>query len=225
MQSTLTMLKPLQLRLEKIAKFPKRSHGENLMGTWQRRQTGHHFVWAIYEVPTHRTIAGSITTSSVCSAVFTPPLPGESQHKDRSSLDLNNIGGRFTFSRRLFTRFREEFRCLDIIQTCFVTRCVWCCPEMPQISEKAQRSKSWRSSPRSWTVLQICSSLVVLIHIFFFPLLDRRHLVSKMVSAVANGYEHSVRWRIGLFHINLGKILNCAKIAKFKRRIIIFISC
>ena len=39
----------------------------------------------------------------------------------------------------------------------------------------------------------ICSSLVVLIHIFFFPLLDRRHSVSKMVSAVANGYEHSVR--------------------------------
>lgn len=26
-QSTLTMLKPLQLRLEMIAKFPKRSHG------------------------------------------------------------------------------------------------------------------------------------------------------------------------------------------------------
>ena len=103
---------------------------------WIRdNETGHHYVWAIYEVPAHRsiTIAGSITKSSVCSAVFTPRLPGESQHKDRSSLDLNNIGVRFTFSRRLFTRFREEFRCLDIILTCFVTRCVWCCPEMPQI--------------------------------------------------------------------------------------------
>ena len=94
---------------------------------WIRdNETGHHYVWAIYEVPAHRsiTIAGSITKSSVCSAVFTPPLPGESQHKDRSSLDLNNIGVRLTFSRGLFTRFREEFRCLDIILTCFVTRCV-----------------------------------------------------------------------------------------------------
>lgn len=53
----------------------------------------------IYEVPALRsiTIAGSITTSSLCSAVFTPPLPGESQHKDPSSLDLNNTGDRFTF--------------------------------------------------------------------------------------------------------------------------------
>ena len=56
---------------------------------WIRdNETGHHYVRAIYEVPAHRsiTIAGSITKSSVCSAVFTPPLPGESQHKDRSSL-------------------------------------------------------------------------------------------------------------------------------------------
>ena len=92
-------------------------------------KTDHHFVsgamfgpYMTY-VPTI-TIAGSMTTSSLCSAVFTPPLPGESQHNDLSSLDLNNIGDRFTFPRRLFTRFWEEFCCLDIILTCFVTRCV-----------------------------------------------------------------------------------------------------
>ena len=46
---------------------------------WIRdNETGHHYVGAIYEVPAD-TIAGSITKSSVCSAVFTPPLPGESQ--------------------------------------------------------------------------------------------------------------------------------------------------
>lgn len=91
--------------------------------------------------------------------------------------------------------------------------------------KKRREARAEEAVPGLWTVLQICSSLVVLIHIFLFPLLDRRHLVSKMVSAVANGYEHSVRWRIGSCHINLEKILNCAKIAKFKRRIIIFISC
>lgn len=198
---------------------------------WIRdNETGHHYVWTIYEVPAHRsiTIAGSITKSSVCSAVFTPPLPGESQHKDRSWSQQHRSPFYF-FSRVIhaipgrISLFRHHSNLL-----CYQVRLMLpgnASDVVDRLSEKAQRSKSWRSSPRSWTVLQICSSLVVLIHIFFFPLLDRRHLVSKMVSAVANGYEHSVRWRIGLFHINLGKILNCAKIAKFKRRIIIFISC
>ena len=205
------------------------------MGTWQRRQTGHHFVWAIYEVPTHRSTERSRAQQQNRRFVQRF-LPHRCQEKvnTRIVVDLNIVGVRFTFSRGFFTRvfhaipgrislFRHHSNLL-----CYQVRLMLpgnASDVVDRLSEKAQRSKSWRSSPRSWTVLQICSSLVVLIHIFFFPLLDRRHLVSKMVSAVANGYEHSVRWRIGLFHINLGKILNCAKIAKFKRRIIIFISC
>lgn len=51
-QSTLTMLKPLQLRLEMIVQFPKRSHGwVTTVTTRTFRIRGH--VWTIHDVRTN----------------------------------------------------------------------------------------------------------------------------------------------------------------------------
>lgn len=213
-----------------ILQFPKRSHGwMTTVTTRTFRIRGH--VWTIHDVGTNYHDRGlNDNIVALCSGFYATVARRKSTQGSSFTWSQQHRSPFYFFSQVIhsipgrISLFRHHSNFL-----CYQVRLML--PEnasdmVDRLSEKAQigRSKSWRSSPRSWTVLQICSSLVVLIHIFFSPLLDRRHSASKMVSAVANGYEHSVRWRIGLFHINLGKMFICAKIANFKRMIITFIS-